>query len=532
MDVLKLSPCYLAFLITAEVPKIYMHQFWNTIKKIKDTDAYPFKLDKKKFRIDTEVFREILHICPRLPNQDFVKPPSDEEMVPFIKELRYTGRCDMLSEIHTDQMHQPWRTFVAVINRCISRKSTGLDRLRTSRAQILWGMFYKENVDFVALLWEDFMFQEDNRDISPTRKGNMPYTRFTKVIINRFMSKEKTISIRNKINLHTIRDDSLLGTLKYVSKIDDYQKYGALIPEQKINQAIQDSKAYKTYLDFATRKATPKKARKFKKITSPLKKHTLEDVSSKKPSGKKSTGVQIKDTPDVSVSKMKASAKAERSKGIELLSDAALLEEAQLKKALKRSKRDTNIHQAGGSSEGADSESEVPNEPKGKSIDTSEGTGLKPGVPDVSIAESSKSENESWGDSGDEADEQNDEYIHTLENYVPTDDETNDETKEFDEEEYEELYGDVNISLTDAKPTNKEKGDVKMTNIETLDADLENVNQEEATTSTIVVPDFETLSAFHQRITNLEKDVKEIKTVDHFAALLSTIKSEVPNVVK
>ncbi|GJT95873.1 hypothetical protein Tco_1091391 [Tanacetum coccineum] len=62
LDVLKLSPCYPAFLITAEVPEIYMHQFWNTIKKIKDTDAYQFKLDKKKFRINTKVFREILQI--------------------------------------------------------------------------------------------------------------------------------------------------------------------------------------------------------------------------------------------------------------------------------------------------------------------------------------------------------------------------------------------------------------------------------------------------------------------------------------
>ncbi|GKF92862.1 hypothetical protein Tco_0279581, partial [Tanacetum coccineum] len=143
LDVLKLSPWYPAFLITAEVPEIYMHQFWNIIKKIKDTDVYQFKLDKQKFRIDT-------------------------------KDLGYTGKCDMLSEIYTDQMHQPWRTFVDVINRCISGKSTGLDRLRPSRAQILWRMFYKNNVDFVALLWEDFMFQEDKRDISSTNKENMP----------------------------------------------------------------------------------------------------------------------------------------------------------------------------------------------------------------------------------------------------------------------------------------------------------------------------------------------------------------------
>ncbi|GJX10087.1 hypothetical protein Tco_0199946 [Tanacetum coccineum] len=54
----------------------------------------------------------------------------------------------------------------------------------------------------------------------------------------------------------------------------------------------------------------------------------------------------------------------------------------------------------------------------------------------------------------------------------------------------------------------------------------------EATTSTTAVPDFETLSAFQQRITDLEKDVKELKTIDHSAALLSTIKSKVSNAIK
>nr|GEY75352.1 hypothetical protein [Tanacetum cinerariifolium] len=43
-----------AFQITAEVPEIYMHQFWNTIKKIGKSYAYDFKLDKKKCLVDTE----------------------------------------------------------------------------------------------------------------------------------------------------------------------------------------------------------------------------------------------------------------------------------------------------------------------------------------------------------------------------------------------------------------------------------------------------------------------------------------------
>ncbi|GJT15845.1 hypothetical protein Tco_0874551 [Tanacetum coccineum] len=102
-------------------------------------------------------------IYPNLPNQEFVDPPSEDELILFIKELGYSGTCEMLSVIRTDQMHQPWRTFAAIINSCISGKSTGLDRLRESRAQILWAMYNQKNVDYVALLWEDFMYQADNR---------------------------------------------------------------------------------------------------------------------------------------------------------------------------------------------------------------------------------------------------------------------------------------------------------------------------------------------------------------------------------
>ncbi|GJV96215.1 hypothetical protein Tco_1547792 [Tanacetum coccineum] len=107
LEALKLSSCYLAYLITAEVPEIYMHQFWNTIRKIENTDAYNFKLDKKKCRVDTKVFHEILHISLILPNQELVGLSSEDDLVSFIKELGYSGKCNMLSAIHTDQMHQP-----------------------------------------------------------------------------------------------------------------------------------------------------------------------------------------------------------------------------------------------------------------------------------------------------------------------------------------------------------------------------------------------------------------------------------------
>ncbi|GKA76855.1 hypothetical protein Tco_0783316 [Tanacetum coccineum] len=54
----------------------------------------------------------------------------------------------------------------------------------------------------------------------------------------------------------------------------------------------------------------------------------------------------------------------------------------------------------------------------------------------------------------------------------------------------------------------------------------------EATTTTIAVPSSETLSAIHLRVSDMEKEVKELKNVDHSLALCATIKSEVSAAVK
>ncbi|GJW15445.1 retrovirus-related pol polyprotein from transposon TNT 1-94 [Tanacetum coccineum] len=134
LDSLALTPLYPAFVITVEVPEIYMHQFWNTITKIKNSSSYKFKLDKKKCTIDVEVFRDILQICPRLPNQEFDAPPLDEEIVTFIKELGHKGDNKSVTKVVVDQMHQPWRTFATIINMCLSRKTSSLDKIEISRA--------------------------------------------------------------------------------------------------------------------------------------------------------------------------------------------------------------------------------------------------------------------------------------------------------------------------------------------------------------------------------------------------------------
>ncbi|GJW93643.1 hypothetical protein Tco_0173315 [Tanacetum coccineum] len=133
LDVIALTLCYPAFLITADVPEI----------------------------------------CPRVSGRDFNPLPSEEDTVSFLRELDHTEEINSLNDVVVDQMHQPWRTFAALINRGLSGKTSGLDKLRLSRAQILWGMFYQKN-NYAELLWEDFIYQIENRVYKKKEKMYYP----------------------------------------------------------------------------------------------------------------------------------------------------------------------------------------------------------------------------------------------------------------------------------------------------------------------------------------------------------------------
>nr|GFC75233.1 hypothetical protein [Tanacetum cinerariifolium] len=64
-DVLRLTPFFKAFLVIADVLEIYMQEFWATTTV--RHHSIRFKMDKKKHIVNLVSFREMLHICPRLP---------------------------------------------------------------------------------------------------------------------------------------------------------------------------------------------------------------------------------------------------------------------------------------------------------------------------------------------------------------------------------------------------------------------------------------------------------------------------------
>nr|GEV32655.1 copia protein [Tanacetum cinerariifolium] len=134
-DVLRLTPFFKAFLVTVDVPKIYMQEFWA--KATVHHHSIRFKMDNKKHIVNLESFKEMLHICPRLPHQPFTEPPFEEEILAFLCFLGHGGAIRRLADVNINKLHQSWRSFAAIINKCLTGKSSGYDSLRLSQAQIL-----------------------------------------------------------------------------------------------------------------------------------------------------------------------------------------------------------------------------------------------------------------------------------------------------------------------------------------------------------------------------------------------------------
>nr|GEY61422.1 hypothetical protein [Tanacetum cinerariifolium] len=342
-------------------------------------------MDNKKHIVNLESFRDMLHICPKVHGQFFVEPLFKEEILAFICFLGHSAAIKTLTDVNINKLYQPWRSFASIINKCLTGKSSGYDNLRLSQAQIL----------------------------------------------------------RNKVNWHYVRDDHMFSTIKLVSKHQNMQQFGALLPIELTNKEIRNSNAYKEYYAIATGAAPPKPKASVQKTRSSF------DTSL--------TPLTVAAGPRLTASvKGKQAAKAYKAKSLSALSEVAMTEAQQLKLVTKRSLQ-THISHASGS--GAD-----------------KGTSSIPRVPDVPTDESEEelfwnstddegednegkdgdSDEEDDGDDGEEGNDDNDDQE------VERDDDKDDEEEgngdeelglniggeegRVEEEEEDEFYKDVNIN--------------------------------------------------------------------------------------
>ncbi|GJS95927.1 hypothetical protein Tco_0802895 [Tanacetum coccineum] len=273
----------------------------------------------------------------------------------------------------------------------------------------------------------------------------MYYPRFTKVIVNFFMTKDQSISKRNKVNWYFSRDDYMFTMIKVVFMHEDTQLYGAILPDKLTNEAIKDSESYKEYYAIALGAEQPK-------TKASVKKKQVGSDKSKTPTTTK--GKRLKtSTKAAKTAKKKQPAKTSKAKGLTVLSEVALTEVEQMKLATKRSLIETHSSHANdlGADEGTDDDGQYDKDQD----DVNEHTNLDNNGDDF-VHPKLSTQDQEVRHNEEESDEESNEEIQGAN----VEEKELDEEATNDEDEANELYRDVNVNLegqdiemTDAQQT-------------------------------------------------------------------------------
>ncbi|GJT25945.1 hypothetical protein Tco_0895882 [Tanacetum coccineum] len=312
VDILSNTNFFHVFTASANVPAIYLQQFWNTMKYNEKTGVYSCQVDEQWFDLSVDLLRKALAITPVNPTHPFELPPSGDMVIDFVNELGYPEPVEIVSNIRVNYVYQPWRAILSLINQCLTGKTSGSDKPRHPVLQMLWGIVTQTNVDHAELIWEEFTqgiqtffshkashkasLKNPKKKVTPLL---IPYGRFSKVIIY-YLASNNNIHRRPESAVHHTGDDFILGNLKFVPKGESVEVFGMAIPDPLITEAIQQSSYYSKYLKMvaentkktpqesasvqpATKRATPKKPT----TTTPVKQSKPAPPPTKKPSKRK-----------------------------------------------------------------------------------------------------------------------------------------------------------------------------------------------------------------------------------------------------
>ncbi|GKB80890.1 hypothetical protein Tco_0947785 [Tanacetum coccineum] len=321
----------------------------------------------------------------------------------------------------------------------------------------------------------------------------MYYPRFTKVIIHYFLIQEKSLSWRNRIGMHTSKDDYLINTLRFVSRREASQKYGAVLPKCLTSPEMKESKAYKTYISYATGVVPPKVARKFKKAS---------------PSKKDSVPVKADEEPIQKSKRVKRASKKSLTTPA-----AALTEEAQIKEVKKKSLRDFHKTHPSGSGTVAEKPPSVE-----KITPTSWGND----------EDDSNNEQESSDESSKQENESEEQELDSKQ-----DEESDDDDQEQEDSTQEQVVKDAHVTIftvpkkTKVPVTSSSRSSdlaskfLIFLDIPQTDAEIVSPLDVHATPTPPPIiettnplsnlPDFASVFRFKDRITTLEKEVANLK---------------------
>nr|GEV12900.1 reverse transcriptase domain-containing protein [Tanacetum cinerariifolium] len=259
----QILPHIRAFTASSTIPSIYIKQFWDTILYDKKAGCYRCQLDEQWFNLTKETLREAFQITPVNHNQAFAAPPSIDGLIDFVNQLGYPKLVMNLSTVVTNDMFQPWRALLTIINLCLTGKTSGFERPRAPVLQILWGIVTRTNIDYAERIWEEFTqsintFIEDKRNLSRHTSWKKRATlivitslRFTKLIIHHLQRKNR-FHPRPDSPHHLSNKEHVLGYLKFCANGTKSEVFEMPIPDSLITVEIRQATYYQEYLAKVT----------------------------------------------------------------------------------------------------------------------------------------------------------------------------------------------------------------------------------------------------------------------------------------
>ncbi|GKC55194.1 hypothetical protein Tco_1077939 [Tanacetum coccineum] len=98
-----------------------------------------------------------LPVGKETPENPFVTPVNIQTIEAFMNRVGYQGVVDKVSAFYTKNLAQPWQTMFKVLNRCLTTRTSGHDQTKINILQLFHAVINRTNVNYVALLWWDFM---------------------------------------------------------------------------------------------------------------------------------------------------------------------------------------------------------------------------------------------------------------------------------------------------------------------------------------------------------------------------------------
>nr|GFB58056.1 hypothetical protein [Tanacetum cinerariifolium] len=102
------------------------------------------KWTTKKNIVDLETFRDMLYISLRVPGQSFDELLFEEDILDLLWFLGHSAQIKTLTDVNVNKLCQPWRSFAAVINKCLTGKSSSFDSFRVMNDEIRNSKAYKK----------------------------------------------------------------------------------------------------------------------------------------------------------------------------------------------------------------------------------------------------------------------------------------------------------------------------------------------------------------------------------------------------